>query len=173
MSALADIPGWRKSDDLGANVVALRDAKVPWRAIAEMARDNGHDIPWPDGGKLKRAMLRYLDGKPAPVVEPRRKQHKSPEPRTEFQPLTQREINDMKSTLPWDGESTDEELLAAVEGRVISYVSAMTGKQGSAHVPRGGRHTEIKRCKHGVYISFAETNGPFRSILFDRIIHVS
>jgi hypothetical protein len=67
-------PSWDPQKDLDENVYRLCEASYKWREIADMATQYGHDIPWPDGGRLKRALHRYQKAHGLEVV-PHRQSH--------------------------------------------------------------------------------------------------
>jgi hypothetical protein len=163
-----DEPDWVASEPLGANVARMREASVTWRRISEIATENGHDVPWPDGGKLVREMKRHLNGGASPTPSTRSKVKATPE---EAQMSMAKRLADRE--VPWDGESTDEDMLAFLEGHTITFINGMTGTTESLRVPEGGKHTKLDHGENGPYITFASNEGPFRSISLSKITKVS
>lgn len=52
-------PKWEASKGFDENVYTLAKAAYKWREIAAEAQAAGEDLPWPDGGRLKRAFHRH------------------------------------------------------------------------------------------------------------------
>lgn len=175
---------WDPSEELGANVARLRENGVTWRQCAVLANANGHDVPWPDGGRLLRAMKKHLNGDPAPTPKGPRKKvagksmitkedvDKSGKSRDQ---LAKEIADDLERDVPWDSESTDKELLAYLEGRTITFVSRITGLVETARIMPDGKYTRIGEGKEGrgKYIEFNDAQGPFRAISLDMIVRVS
>lgn len=178
---------WDAAATLGSNVDRLKTGGATWKAISEMARANGHDIPWPDGGKLLRARKQFLAGTEGKVPERRRRTSgvRSHAPRADGQPdetegmsyeeaaawRTKRALE--TRSVPWDDESTDEEVLAFLNGRRITYVFPPSGKEMQFSVLRDHPYNKIKEGKDGRYVEFCTTEGPFHAVSLSRIIHVS
>jgi hypothetical protein len=118
-------------------------------------------------------MKAHLGGGPAPT--PRSKGGPKG-PKVKKVPLTaeQREAlveaNSAERNVPWDDESTEEEIIKMCEGKTLFFVSKLTGEIQTAKCPRPlGKHTSIRVGKDGPYITFASMEGPFRSISLNRI----
>jgi hypothetical protein len=58
---------WDEGKSFDENVTALHDAGWKWQRLQEEAARHGHDVSWPDGGKLIRAYRRQCkrEGRPA------------------------------------------------------------------------------------------------------------
>ncbi len=173
---------WDKTASLGANVDRLKTAGVTWKAIAAAATANGHDTPYPDGGKLLRARKQFLAGtegqeKPARAAKgvARRKAPKiDPEP-GEIAATAEERIAAAVAgrTVPWeDGvEHSEADLIKMLEGRQITWVSGITGNEASCRV-LASVHSKIEEGKAGPYITFVSQDGPFMNISLSRIIRV-
>lgn len=98
--------------------------------------------------------------------------------------LSEEEIDDyivsMQGTLPFDQESTDEEIKVALKGRTISWVNRMSGQVNSALVSDNPKHFSVIRNGRD-YVNFVypvqraheyETYG-FRAVYLDSIVGVA
>lgn len=101
--------------------------------------------------------------------------------------VTQETIAALAGTLPFDAESTDEELKDALIGRNVTWVNRHSGETDSAMVSTDPKHFKVTRNGHD-YLTFvypipqrvlanfgkvqdAETYG-FRSVYLDSIVSV-
>ncbi|QHB37469.1 hypothetical protein SEA_LEOPARD_63 [Mycobacterium phage Leopard] len=89
-------------------------------------------------------------------------------------------IASMTGTLPFDHESTDAEIKAALKGRTITWVNRRTGQLDSAIVSDNPKQFKVVR-KNKPYVDFVypvqrtnviETYG-FRSVYLDSIVSVA
>lgn len=180
-SAPASTAGdWDSEATLGANVDRLKTAGVTWRGIQELASANGHDIPWPDGGKLLRARKQFLAGTEGQPTQRRSRKATTTksangEPLPEGLSVQERiELAIKNRNVPWeDGDYSDEELLAFLVGRQITYISRNSGKEYTSRIPKESQHNKIRHGKDGPYVDFASMEGPFEAISLSRIINVS
>lgn len=169
---------WDKGATLGSNVDRLKTAGVTWRGIAEMATASGdHDIPYPDGGKLLRARNQFLkgtEGKEQVRRAPRRKATANVDEDGEKRSLEE-QIAFLLTTrsVPWDDETSDEDVITMVDGKRLTYFNRLTGKEHTTKVLRNGKHLEVKEGKEGRYISFVSEEGPFQAVGLGRILKVS
>jgi hypothetical protein len=76
-------------------------------------------------------------------------------------------------SVPWDQESSEDEIMEMLDGRSISWVSKLTGTIKGARIPKGSKHTQIGYGADGPYITFASMDGPFQSVSLPRILTVS
>jgi hypothetical protein len=168
-----DLTDWAASEPLGANVARLREAKVTWRAISEIATENGHETPWPDGGRLLRAMNEHLGvSKPKKPREPKTHTVTSdglpPAPKRRGGKSRHETLKD-EWEQPWDDDMTDAEILMILAGTTIHWTVSLTGGEFKATVPEKSKHTKMERGKNGRYITFAAMEGPFQSISLSAI----
>lgn len=182
-SAVTAVGAWDTEVSLGNNVDRLKSGGMTWRGIAELASANGHDIPWPDGGKLLRARKGFLAGTEgqtkarAPRKSAGQRASRSVSP-DDDRPYTEQATERFKQALetrsvPWDSESTPEEIMDMLEGKRISFVSKVTGFDNSTRIIRSQKHMSIKEGEDGPYVTFVSEDGPFMSISLSRILHVS
>jgi hypothetical protein len=169
---------WDKEASLGHNTNRLKDAGATWKAIALMAADNGHDIPWPDGGKLLRARKQFLAGTEGKAPAARGRKASSPEDRAERSAMTtdQRVEASLqrRGHMPWDDvEMDDDALLAYLNGKSITWVYSTTGVEASARVLKDSKHNRIQHGENGPYITFVSVEGPFMNVSLSKIITVS
>ena len=89
-------------------------------------------------------------------------------------------IAGMQGSLPFDHESTDEEIKVALKGRTISWINRRSGEVHSATVSDSPKHFKVVRNGHD-YIDFVypvprrtaiETYG-FRAVYLDSIVSVA
>lgn len=121
-------------------------------------------------------MKAHLGGGPAPSSKPRGAKKGGVAKKA---PLTAKEreamfeANSKARDVPWDGESTEEDIIAFCEGRTLFFVSNISGEIQTAKCPKPlGKHTSIRVGKNGPYITFASMEGPFRSISLSRIVRL-
>lgn len=179
---------WDPQGSLGANVDRLKTAGVTWKGIAEAANANGHEVPWPDGGRLLRARKQFLagtEGQPAKQRSRKATAKRKPgEPEPEAMTAEERIARALSNkSVPWQEGSdphdhtkldyTDEELMEMLVGRRITYISRNSGREYTSKIPKESKHTKIEHGKDGPYVSFASMEGPFEAISLSRIINVS
>lgn len=171
-------PAWNKDDSLGSNVDRLKNAGVTWKGIGEMANANGIEVPWPDGGRLLRARKQFLAGTEGQERPARSRKvssgSKAQGPDGTALTTEEKVAHAMgRRSVPWDGESTPEEIMALINGKSISWVNLLTGGIHSARVLRDSKHNRLAEGKDGPYISFVSVEGPFMNVSLRRIIEVS
>lgn len=176
--AKANGGGWDASKSLGENVDILKNGGMTWRAIAELANaQEGIEMPWPDGGKLLRARKQFLagtEGQPTKRAARKPRAKRTEEDTQSYAETAEERYAEAiaRRRVPWDEESTNEDILAMLNGRSIDFVSKITGNVTSARLVKDGRHTRIEEGKDGPYVTFASVDGPFLNISLSRIIGV-
>lgn len=170
----ADVLLWDPEATLGSNTDRLKNAGATWRGIRDLAVEAGIDVPWPDGGRLLRARNQFLkgtEGKPKPTGK--KKPKGSPEQAALSVEDKVKQSLSKRTELPWDGDSTEDEILEALRGRSITFVSKITGNEGGARIPKETKHLRLRYGADGPYVDFASMEGPFMAISLSRIIRVS
>ena len=171
---------WNKDLSLGANVEKLREEKVSWRLISEQARENGHDIPWPDGGKLLRALKSHQRGDGG-TIAPRLKKPKgttpTPKRRGDSEILATMQENRKRlldgRSVPWDHETTQEEFETLLFGKRITWISRHSDATQSSKIQKDSQFNEIRYGINGPYVSFVGDDGRFQAVSVDLILKVS
>jgi hypothetical protein len=178
-------PAWDSEKSYGNNVDILKNANVTWRRISEIATEAGHETPWPDGGRLLRERKRFLAGTEGQPTKRgggggKRKSRKSAasdgagEGKVSYAETVEERLAEAmaRRSVPWDNESTSDEILQILNGKSIEFVSRISGNTTSAKILKDSKHTEIREGKDGPYITFVSTDGPFLNISLSRIISV-
>jgi hypothetical protein len=176
---------WNPDKSYGNNVDDLKNAGVTWRRIAEIATEAGHETPWPDGGRLLRERKRFLAGTEGQPVKrggakgPRKARKSAAsdgagEGHTSYAESAEERLAEAlgRRRVPWDDESSPEEIIRLLNGRSIEFVSRVSGNTTSARILKDSKHTVIREGQDGPYITFASVDGPFLNISLSRIISV-
>ena len=146
---------WQRNGSMGEGrdpIYTLAGDQVKLRNLSAMAKIAAAK---PDGERLQRAI--------------RKKRKASDVPDGGYTPEM---MSDLQVALPFDDESSDEEIVAILDHAAITWINRMSGDTESGIA--GSNHLEVVRREDGRhYVNFCDLlGGFFRSVYLSSIVSV-